>query len=126
MQSGWTAPVSTKRGTFDAEGFFSALDSARRAEKLNWKEVASRAGVSPSTLTRLGQGKRPDVDSLAALTAWSGLKADAFVRSDNAKAEAAPLAMISTYLRSDPSLTPEAAVALEEVVKATYERLRKS
>ena len=33
--------------------------------------------------------------------------------------------MISTYLRSDPNLTPEAPIALEELVKATYERLRK-
>jgi hypothetical protein len=35
-----------------------------------------------------------------------------------------PLAMISTYLRSDKNLTAEAAAALDEVVKATYERLR--
>ena len=32
--------------------------------------------------------------------------------------------MISTYLRSDKNLTPEAAAALDQVVKATYERLR--
>jgi hypothetical protein len=33
--------------------------------------------------------------------------------------------MISTYLRSDRNLTPEAATALDELIKATYERLRK-
>ena len=32
--------------------------------------------------------------------------------------------MISTYLRADKNLNPEAAAALDEVVKATYERLR--
>ena len=31
---------------------------------------------------------------------------------------------ISTYLRSDKNLTPEAATALDEVIKATYEHLR--
>lgn len=117
--------MSAHRGTFDAEGFFNALDAERQARKSNWKQVAHEAGISPSTLTRLGQGKRPDVDSLASLTAWSGLKADDFVRTGGRKPEATPLAMISTYLRSDPSLTPEAATALDEVVKATYERLRK-
>ncbi len=58
--------------------------------------------------------------------AWSGLDADDFVRSDHEKRpEAEPLAMISTYLRSDRNLSPESAKALDELVKATYERLRK-
>ncbi len=37
--------------------------------------------MSASTLTRMAQGKRPDVDGLAALVAWSGLDADDYVRS---------------------------------------------
>ena len=41
------------------------------------------------------------------------------------KSEAEPLAMISTYLKSDRNLTPEAAEALDQLVKATYERMRK-
>jgi transcriptional regulator with XRE-family HTH domain len=114
-----------KKGWFDAEGFYEALDSARQAKNVNWKQVAAESGVSASTLTRMAQGKRPDVDGLAALCAWSGLDADDFVRSlDDTRAEAEPLAMISTYLRSDRNLTPEAATALDQVIKATYERLR--
>ena len=82
--------------------------------------------MSASTLTRMAQGARPDVDGLAALVAWSGLDADDYVRSeDGERPEAEPLAMISTYLRSDRNLTPEAATALDELIKATYERLRK-
>jgi hypothetical protein len=34
--------------------------------------------------------------------------------------------MISAYLRSDRSLTPDAANALEKVVKVTYEALRQT
>ena len=34
--------------------------------------------------------------------------------------------MMSTYLKSDRNLTPEAAEALDQLVKATYERMRKS
>lgn len=41
-------------------------------------------------------------------------------------AEPEPLAMISTYLHNDRNLTSEAANALDEVVKATYARLRSS
>ncbi|MFD5815633.1 hypothetical protein [Streptomyces sp. NPDC127038] len=73
----------------------------------------------------MAQGKRPDVDGLAALCAWSGLDADDFVRSEgDDRPQAEPLAMISTYLRSDRNLSPESAAALEEIIKITYERLR--
>jgi transcriptional regulator with XRE-family HTH domain len=116
-----------KKGWFDADAFYSALDSVRQARRLNWKQISAESGVSASTLTRMAQGKRPDVDGLAALVAWSGLQADDYVRTDDpGPINKEPLAMISTYLRSDRNLTPEAAVALEEVIKATYERLRRS
>jgi transcriptional regulator with XRE-family HTH domain len=115
-----------KKGWFDSDGFYSALDAARQARGLNWKQVAAGSGVSASTLTRMAQGARPDVDSLAALAAWSGLDADDYIRSDGTERfPSEPLAMISTYLRSDRNLTPEAATALDELIKATYERLRK-
>ena len=52
-------------------------------------------------------------------------RADAFVRDGEAKSEAEPLAMISTYLRGDRNLSAEAAEALDQLVKATYERMRK-
>ncbi|GLY99657.1 transcriptional regulator [Actinoplanes sp. NBRC 103695] len=115
----------TKAGWFDAEGFYAALDAQRQARKLTWKHVAGESGVSASTLTRMAQGKRPDVDGLAALAAWSGLDTNDFVRSELRPERPEPLAMISTYLRSDPHLTDEAATALDELIKATYERLRK-
>ena len=113
------------RGRFDAEAFYSALDAERRSRNQTWKRVAEEAQVSASTLTRMAQGRRPDVDSLAALVAWSGLSADTFVRDEQGKPEPGSLAMISTYLKSDPHLTPEAADALDELMKATYERMRK-
>ena len=117
-------PQHERLGEFDAEGFYQALDAERQARSVRWRQVAQEAGVSPSTLTRMGQGRRPDVDSLAALCAWSGLQADAFVRTAEKHREAAPLAMISTYLRSDRNLTKESAAALDALIKAAYESLR--
>lgn len=113
-----------KQGRFDTAAFFDALDSARVSQRLNWKQVAAESGVSASTLTRMAQGKRPDVDGLAALSVWSGLSADDFVRADGVRAEPQPLSLITTYLRGDKNLSPEAATALDELIKATYERLR--
>ena len=110
---------------FDADGFYQALDATRQARRnMPWRRVADEAGISASTLTRMAQGKRPDVDSLAKLTVWSGLKADDFVRSRTRVESAEPLAKVLTYLRADPNLSKESSVALEEVIKATYRRLQ--
>jgi transcriptional regulator with XRE-family HTH domain len=114
-----------EKGSFDERAFFAALDSVRQVRGLNWRQVAEAAAVSPSTLTRLAQGKRPDVDSLAALVDWAGLSADDFVIRVHGQQTTEPLAMISTYLRADRSLSPEAATAINTVVKAAYEALRK-
>lgn len=114
------------RGHFDAEGFYAALDAQRQGRNITWKKVADESGVSASTLTRLAQGKRPDVDSMASLISWSGLSADSFVSGINTSYEAEPLAQITAYLRADRNLTPEGANALEAVLKSAYERLRRA
>lgn len=115
----------SKKGWFDADAFYAALDGVRHRRSLNWKQVAAESGVSASTLTRMAQGKRPDVDGLAALVAWSGLEADDYVRIEGEqRREEEPLAMISTYLRSDRNLSAEAAGALEQIIKITYDQLR--
>lgn len=114
------------KGQFDVEAFYAALDSQRQSQRMTWKQVAEESGVSASTLTRIAQGRRPDVDSMAALSAWSGLKADSFIkREQDTQVESDPLAQITAYLRADSHLTPEAASALEAVIKAAYEKLRK-
>ena len=111
---------------FDVAALHAAMDSERRSRRLTWKEVAAKSGVSASTLTRISQGRQPDVNSLAALTGWLGISADQFMRGECAQqfGGATPLAQISTILHQDPLLSPEGSVALEELVRATYARLR--
>ena len=113
-----------KRARFDGDAFYAALDGERQARQCTWKRVAEESGVSASTLTRISQGKRPDVDSLAALSAWSGLDVDRFVKGGRTKKEPEPLAVISSCLRSDPQLNEEAAAALDQMVKAAYRSMR--
>lgn len=113
---------------FDAEAFYAALDATRRSRGLTWKQVANDAGITASTLTRMGQGRRPDVDSLAALTSWSGLDVNGFLRT-NAEIESSPrpetLGSIMTLLRADKSLAPESTAALEAMISSAYEQMRK-
>lgn len=111
-------------GSFDAEAFYAALNQTREARNLTWKQVAAQSGVSASTLTRMAQGRRPDIDGLAALTVWSGLRSDDFVRSTAEGSRPNTLAMISTYLRADQHLSPRAAEAMERVIATTYQAMR--
>ena len=113
------------RGDFDAEAFYAAIDSQRGAKGLNWKEVSAATGVGASTLTRMSQGKRPDVDGLAALLAWSGLNANDFIKKE-LKRESQPesLAQITAVLRADRNLSKESARAIEEILRAAYKRFR--
>ncbi|MDK1378163.1 MULTISPECIES: helix-turn-helix domain-containing protein [unclassified Sinorhizobium] len=109
---------------FDGERFFSALDAARAARGLTWKKVAEQAKVPASTLTRMSQGRKPDVDSLSALCAWSGIKADDFF-TNGKKQKAETLAEVTALFRADPNLSKEGAIAMEAIIKAAYEQIRK-
>lgn len=109
---------------FDMTAFFSALNAVRAERDLSWKEVATQARVNQSTLTRIGQGRKPDVNGLAALLSWSGLKAESFIAGANSS-KVEPIAAISTILRTDKSLSSNSARIIEELVASSYRALRK-
>jgi transcriptional regulator with XRE-family HTH domain len=110
--------------TFDSAGFFAAIDAQRQAKGKTWKQVAADAGISASTLTRMSQGRRPDVDGLASLLSWSGLDADDFIRDETEEhEEPETLARISTYLRADPRLSNESAHAIEQIISVAYDQM---
>ena len=90
---------------------------------MTWKQVAEKSDVSASTLTRMAQGRRPDVDSMAALLKWSGLSADDFIiDSDDSEATVpSPLANIAAQFRRDKKLPPEGRKAIEATLKAMYQ-----
>lgn len=111
---------------FDGAAFFRALEATVEARSKNWKQVAAETGVSASTLTRMAQGRKPDAASLAALSAWAGLNPSDFVNAPYKATRPEPMAQISTLLRSDPNLDAQAAEAVEAIVRAAYERLRKT
>lgn len=109
---------------FDADAFYETLDGERRTRGLNWKDVAKEALVSQSTLTRLGQGKRPDMDSFARLVSWGGFAADQFVGAPGRKQTGGFLTTLPTALRGDPSLDEKGVQALETIIRAAYDQFR--
>lgn len=110
----------SERAGFNADAFYAALDRARDRQGMTWRGVASAAGISPSTLTRMKQGKRPDVDSMAALARWAGIDVDDFIDGVQAGDLDDVLPRIGALLRADPHLTAASAEAIEEVILAAY------
>lgn len=111
--------------TVDVAALYATLDSKRQAEGMSWRGLAQELNITPSTFTRMAQGRRPDVDTFAALLRWVGMPVEAFlepVATDDGQ-ESEPLAMIGTYLRMDKNLSPRATVALERLIRVAYETL---
>lgn len=108
---------------FDTEAFYAALNATRLGRQMTWKDVANATGVAASTLSRMAQGARPDVNGLAALLKWSRLKAETFIAGAGKK-EAAPIARVTALLRADQNLTPQNAKLMEEIIISTYNKLR--
>ncbi len=120
-----SVPEGEATASFDADAFYESLDAERLGRGLNWKEVAAEAQVSQSTLTRLGQGRRPDVDSFARLTSWGGFDADSFVRAPKRQQVGGFMSNLPTYLRSDPNLDDRGVQALEAIIKTAYEQFKR-
>lgn len=112
----------------NVKALYAALDATRRERGLSWKQVAAEAGVHASTLTRMAQEKRPDADGLVALLAWLNLDIKHFTTTGGEigrHQETNSLALISAYLRADPHLSEASADALEKLVRASYEHLKR-
>ena len=56
--------------TINTAALHSALDAARQERQISWRALAGEIGVSPSLLSRLGNGLKPDTDGFATIVAW--------------------------------------------------------
>jgi len=113
--------MAANRGHFDCDAFYAALDEIRKRKGLPWKKLADQTKVSASSLTRMGQGKHPDADSLTMLAAWSGLNPADFVTDEDLKAkDAESLPKVMALLRADRTLSPEGIEAIQDLLNAAY------
>jgi transcriptional regulator with XRE-family HTH domain len=68
----------TSLKVLDVAKLAAAIETVTRHRKISMREVAAETGLSPSTLTRLVQGQKPDADGLVTLLAWLNAEASAF------------------------------------------------
>jgi transcriptional regulator with XRE-family HTH domain len=111
--------------TVDVGALYAALDQQRRHEGLTWRGLAKKLGISPSTFTRMAQGRRPDVDTFVTLCSWLAVPAEEFTRGrPMSNGEDNTLAVISAHLRANKKLSTKSADAMEEIISAAYERFK--
>jgi transcriptional regulator with XRE-family HTH domain len=110
----------------DERRFLSAIDRKRAEDGLSWRELARELGLSASTLSRLARGRRPDLETFLRLLGWLDQPAELFLVEPRELDETAvdTLSEIQRLFSRDPSLRPEDADALHEIVHAAYRRLR--
>jgi transcriptional regulator with XRE-family HTH domain len=107
----------------DVPALYITLDSERQQRGLSWRQLAHQAGVGPSTLSRMAQGNRPDVDSFVALVQWLGVPAEQFMRggtaSEAGQRHPTPSAQaVASLLRAEKDLDPDSAAAIDDILRA--------
>lgn len=104
----------------DTLGDLGALLSQRRAELgLGLRDASRQAGVPVATMSRVEQGRTPDLATFRRLVEWLGVPPERFFKPTE-RTENTPDA-ISTHLKTDPALSPEAADKIAGIVRDLYE-----
>lgn len=99
----------------------TAYLKARRGD-LGLREAAEQIGeISASTLSRIENGKIPDIDIFLRLCDWMGLPASMFLREPDQMTSGETPAVIEAHLRADKELDESTAEAIAKMVKAAYE-----
>lgn len=116
--------------TINTALLYSALDAARQQRQLSWRALAGEIGVSPSLLSRLGNGLKPDTDGFATIVAWLRLPAEQFFEhdgadsADDAAREPDLMAQLAPLLRARKDLSETDVRYLQQIIGATVERAR--
>lgn len=107
----------------DVLRLFTAVEAKARGEGISIRQAAGQIGVSPSLLSRLRGGQRPDLDAYASIVRWLGRSADDFLASSSESAEAQtqpPLsAEVGALLRARNDLAEEDKAYLAEIFGAS-------
>jgi transcriptional regulator with XRE-family HTH domain len=84
------------------------------------REVAHEIGISPATLSRVENGKLPDLDTFSKVCRWLRIDPGEVLGCKSEVLSSGSLQdnAISAHLRADKNQSPEAAQALAEMILA--------
>ena len=109
--------------SLNVRALYGALDAERQSRRMSWRQVAREAGISPSTLSRLGNGYKPDVDAFAKLVRWFGVPADGFFLGEESAGHRPDLVTeLAPLLRARQDLSERDVAYLEDLIGAAVRR----
>lgn len=113
--------------TVDVVSLYAALDAARAAKSLSWRQLAGALDLSPSTLSRLANGFTPDTAAFTSMVTWLNIPAESFIKSagtedDLEREEPDLVAVLAPLLRARGDLKPEDIEHLEQLIGSTVRR----
>lgn len=118
------------RMTIDVTGLYAALDAAREIKDMSWRQLAREIGVSASTMSRLANDLKPDVNAFASMVAWLNMPAEKFMieadEQQRRRAEQQPelLVELAPLLRARADLKEEDVNHLEELIGSAMRRFK--
>lgn len=116
--------------TVDVRGLHAALDAARKSAGLSWRQLARKLDLSPSTMSRLANGHKPDVDAFAVMVSWLRVDAQRFMVSeqDRLRQQDEPepdlMAELVPLLRARKDLQARDVDYLEELIGSAVRRFQ--
>jgi transcriptional regulator with XRE-family HTH domain len=107
----------------NAPALQDALDQVRIERGLSWRQLAVEIGVTPSLLSRLRNGYKPDAEGFMTLVHWLGIPAERFLLDSHEGArQPALMAELAPLLRARKDLSKDDVEYLQEVIQATLKR----
>jgi|SRR5580704_3352019 transcriptional regulator with XRE-family HTH domain len=98
------------------------LVAQRRKELgLSLREASAASGVPVATLSRIEQGRMPDLGTFRRLVEWIGEKPERFFTATE-RNENTP-EVIAEHLMADPALPAQAAEKIADIVRDLYQSL---
>lgn len=116
--------------TVDVKALYAALDLAREDRGWSWRQLARDLGLSPSTMSRLANGHKPDVDAFAAIVAWLNADANDFILTDDQRRNRADepepelMVKLAPLLRARRDLKDQDVEYLEDLIGAAVRRFK--
>lgn len=105
-------------------GELAALLKAKRGRR-GLRVVAEEiGGVSASTLSRIEQGKVPDLDTFVRLCRWLDVSPERFIPSTADQTMSTP-EIVMAHLRADQVLDPKTIEALATMIQLAYDAAKR-
>lgn len=107
------------QSTLNNELLAGMLKSKRAKRGL--REIAKEIGnISAATLSRIEQGKIPDVDTFVRICEWLNVSTDTFIISEEKKNPLSNKDQVVAHLRADKELSKDTVDMLIKMINLAY------